>query len=494
MKKRTVSMVFIILIGLMLSGCGSVNQGGLSIFPKSKQGWIGDPMPFFDGKNFQVFYLEDLRNGDEGYHPWSLFTTNDFYSYKNVNAVIPYSQNTSDQDIALGTGSVIKDKDGLYHAFYTGHNPTKVPKEAIMSATSNDLKNWTKIPANTFFPSEQYSADDFRDPYVIYNEDYKQYWMLITTRQNNKGVIALYTSPDLKKWADEGILFTNDMGNDSNMECPTLIKYGKYWYLTFSDQSAQRVVHYRIAKDSKGPFNKPKLDYFDGNGFYAGRLEKDSKNLYMFGWTPTKVNYDDAEKYDWAGNLVVHQIKQQENGELYPSPIEKIVKKFNHSIKLDALAQTQTVKYSKHDYSFSGEHYEVVTFPKIEGINKITGKIKIKSKTSRFGFMFNVGKDGISPLNIVINNETKQLEFYNVATDKILSSDPQSVIPLEFKENDTLDFTLITEDSVSVLYVNNKAALSSRGFTMNNNKWGIFSIDSNVEFRDLKLINMPNWN
>jgi len=356
-----------------------------------------------------------------------------------------------------------------------------------MSATSKDLKSWTKIPEDTFFPSEQYSSDDFRDPYVIYNEDHKEYWMLITTRQNNMGVIALYTSPDLKKWNDEGVFFTNDMGNDSNMECPTLIKYGEYWYLTFSDQSAQRVVHYRIAKDSKGPFNKPKLDYFDGNGFYAGRLEKDSKNLYMFGWTPTKVNYDDAEKYDWAGNLVIHQIKQKENGELYPFPVEKIVKKFNHSIKLDALAQTQSVKYSKQDYSFSGEAYEVVTFSEIEGINKITGKIKIKSKTSRFGFMFNMGKDGISPLNIVINNETKQLEFYNVATDKILSSDPQSVMPLEFKENDTLDFTLLTEDSVSVLYVNNKAVLSSRMFTMKNHKWGIFSIDSNVEFEDLKL-------
>ena len=487
MTKKRFYTLFIILIGLMLSGCGSVKQDGLSIFPKSKQGWVGDPMPYYDGKNFQVFYLEDLRNGDTGFHPWSLFTTNNFYEYKNEGIVIPYSKDTSDQDIALGTGSVIKDKNGLYHAFYTGHNAEKVPKEAIMHATSTDMKSWIKIPPDTFSASKQYSDDDFRDADVIYNEDYKQYWMLITTRKNNMGVIALYTSDDLKKWTDGGVLFTNDMGNDSNMECPTLIKYGEYWYLTFSNQLEKRVVHYRIAKDSKGPFNKPELDNFDGNGFYAGRLEKDFKNLYLFGWTPTKVDYDDSKNYDWAGNLVVHQIKQKEEGDLYPSPVEKIVKKFNHSVKLDELAKTQTIKSSKHDYSFSGNEYETVTFPEIEGINKITGKIKIKSKTSRFGFMFDVGKDSISPLNIVINNETKQLEFYNVATDKILSSDPQSVMPLEFKENDSLDFTLLTEDSVSVLYINNKVVLSSRMFTMKNNKWGIFSIDSNVEFKDLKL-------
>jgi len=487
MIRKRVYTLFVVLMGLMLVGCGSVKQDGLSIFPKPIKSWVGDPMPYYDGKNFQVFYLDDLRDGDAGFHPWSLLTTNNFYEYKSEGIVIPYSKNTSHQDSALGTGSVIKDKNGLYHAFYTGHNGVKVPKEAIMHATSKDMKNWSKIPEDTFLASAQYSADDFRDSYVIYNEDYKQYWMLITTRKNNMGVIALYTSDDLKKWTDEDVLFTNDMGSDSNMECPTLIKYGKYWYLTFSDQWPNRVVHYRIAKDSKGPFNKPTLDYFDGNGFYAGKLEKDSKNLYLFGWTPTKVNYDDSMKYDWAGNLVIHQINQKENGELYPSPVEKIVKKFNHSIKLDALTQTQTVKASKQDYSFSGKDYEVVTFPEIEGINKITGKINIKSKTSRFGFMFDVGNDSNSALNIVINNETKQLEFYNVSTDKILGSEPQSVMPLEFKENDILDFTLLIDDSVSVLYVNNKAVLSSRMFTMQKHKWGIFSIDSNVEFKDLKL-------
>ncbi len=53
-----------------------------------------------------------------------------------------------------------------------------------------------------------------------------EYWMLITTRKNNSGVIALYTSDDLRVWKDQGILFKNDMGTDSNLECPTLIKYG----------------------------------------------------------------------------------------------------------------------------------------------------------------------------------------------------------------------------------------------------------------------------
>ena len=61
--------------------------------------------------------------------------------------------------------------------------------------------------------------------------------------------------------------------------------------MSFSDQWPDRVTHYRIASDSKGEFIIPQKDHFDGNGFYAGRIEKDLEHLYIFGWTPTKVMY-----------------------------------------------------------------------------------------------------------------------------------------------------------------------------------------------------------
>lgn len=80
---------------------------------------------------------------------------------------------------------MIKDKEGLYHAFYTGHNDTYEPKEAVMHATSMDLDNWTKIPEDTVYAGETYSQDDFRDPYVLYVAEEQQYWMLISTRSGS---------------------------------------------------------------------------------------------------------------------------------------------------------------------------------------------------------------------------------------------------------------------------------------------------------------------
>lgn len=217
-------------------------------------------------------------------------------------------------------------------------------------------------------------------------------------------------------------------------------------------------------------------------------MEQDSENLYMFGWTPTKVMYTDWESYDWAGNLVVHQLKQRENGELYPLPVESVVNKINKNVKLTPVFKTETIKNLKNTYSFSGKGCEVVTFPKIEGVNKITGKIKLNSQNNKFGFMFNVDEESnLGNLNMVVDFKSGQLQFYNKSTEDILSQEPQSIMTLPINEEESLDFTILIDDSIAVLYVNDTAILSTRMFSIQGQNWGIFSVDSDVVFQDIKL-------
>ena len=264
------------------------NIEDVQLFPTPDSSFVGDPMPYYEDGTFHVLYLDDLRDGKPTYHPWSLYETSNFYEYENQGIVIPYGESMEVQDAALGTGSVIRDADGLYHAYFTGHNDTYAPKEAIMHATSTDLKNWTKHPEDTFYASDKYSKDDFRDPYVLYAEEESVYWMLVTARYEDQGVLVKYTSKDLVNWNEEGIFFTNDMNSNTNLECPSLLQYKGKLYLTFSDQWPNRQFHYRISDSINGPFVIPEQDVFDGNGFYAGRLETDGENLYAFGWNGTK--------------------------------------------------------------------------------------------------------------------------------------------------------------------------------------------------------------
>lgn len=473
-----------------------------NIFPKSDQSnlsFVGDPIPYYENGEFNIFYLDDIRDKyDIGFHPWSLLKTKDFYNYTNEGIAINYSNDNLAQDLALGTGSVIKDKDGVYHAFFTGFNDrkdwTQTGKEALMHATSTDLKNWTKHYEDTIYAPEQYSKIDFRDPNVFYNEDDGEYWMLITTRKSDSdtAVIAKYVSNDLKNWTDAGVFFSNDM-NNSNMECPTLIKYNDYWYLTFSDQSdsdpyGKRVVHYRKAKSLSDEFVKLNNDSFDGNGLYAGKLVKDYDNnkVYLAGWIPTKQDYKDTNDYNWAGNLIVHQIKQDIDGDIYAVPVETVENKIDQRINLVESRKDFTVEKNNNSYSFSGNDYESVTFDPIYGTNKITGKINTKDKNDKFGFMFNVGESGKSSLNIVFNKQFQRLEFYDTYTegsfDRLMSTKS-----INIPDNGSLDFTILVNDSIAVLYVNDEVAFSTRMYNMQNNKWGIFANNSNVTVNDLRL-------
>ena len=92
------------------------------VYPRSNESFVGDPMPYFNGEEFMIYYLEDLRDDQTGFHPISLMTTTDFIHYTDHGEVIPFVNYQNHQELALGTGSVIVDSDGLYHAVYSDHS------------------------------------------------------------------------------------------------------------------------------------------------------------------------------------------------------------------------------------------------------------------------------------------------------------------------------------------------------------------------------------
>ena len=465
------------------NGEGAEERESVVVFPKTDDALVGDTMPFYDNGKMNIFYLADQRDGKTGYHPWALFETDDYCTYDYKGIVIPYGDSATDQDIALGTGCVIKDKNGLYHAFYTGHNDYYEPKEAIMHATGSDMLNWTKIPEDTFFAGENYSGNDFRDPYVFYVEQEQKYWMLVVTRSEGSGVIARYSSTDLSKWKDEGIFFEDDMGYGTNMECPTLLEYKGKWYLTFSDQWPDRVVHYRVSDSINGPFRKLEKDTVDADGFYAGRLETDGENLYVVGWNGTKVGHDDANDYDWAGNAVIHQLVQDPDGSLRPVANEKVIAKMSHKLPLNPVVMTDTVKQSGSSYEFAGSLYELVRFEPAEDSERIEADVTGYGAEDLFGICFAPNIENVGALNYVFNVKEGTVEFYN--TENIIEEDPQSSMPFDYLSHDSFHVTILADDGVVCLYLNDEVALTARMYRSQSTDWQIFSVNSGEKWENV---------
>lgn len=237
--------------------CKSANEkGAYSTWYKPASGWVGDPIPFYDNGTFYVFYLQDWRSGFPFLHPWHMVYSTDLSSFTFGGEVIPCGKE-NEQDVALGTGGVIKDREtGEYCAFYTGHQwnwqAMGVPTQAVLLTTSKDMKTWTKKGEKNFYLSLRgqsgYVENDFRDPHVFYDEEDGLYKMVVTTHTNAGATLALLTTKtlqDASSWKLQEPLFTDP--SIWVMECADVFKEGEYWYLTYSNV-ADRKVHYRYSK------------------------------------------------------------------------------------------------------------------------------------------------------------------------------------------------------------------------------------------------------
>ena len=200
--------------------------------------WFGDCMPFGKGDTFYLFHQRDTRVPCPFGEPfgWDLALTKDFVHYEDCGTAIPRGGD-DEQDQFIYAGSICEDREGRYHAFYTGYNrdyPAQgKASQVLMHATSEDLKHWTKTKdAVTFVPQPGYDPDDWRDPFVLWDEEKERYILILGARlAGNKnrtpGRTVYFTSKDLTDWKFEGDFWAPDLF--TMHERPDLFNMGDWW-------------------------------------------------------------------------------------------------------------------------------------------------------------------------------------------------------------------------------------------------------------------------
>lgn len=290
------------------------------LFYKPENAWVGDLIPYYDNGTYYGFYLHDPRIKDREYAEettWHLVTTEDFVHLEYKGEAIRRGEDDRPNKNAY-TGSVIKGKDGLYHAFYTAYNEKfKINGKSIqsvMQAVGSDLEHLSTIEEFLFVSDGvRYEEFDWRDPYVYWNEEEQCYDMLLASRIKGGGAlrggcIALCRSEDLIHWSYEEPFYAPEMY--ITMECPELFQMGDYWYLVFSTFSDQFTTHYRIGRSPRGPWMIPEDDVFDTRSDYAIKTASDGKRRFAFGWIASKYGNCDFGPWEWGGTMVFHELIQ----------------------------------------------------------------------------------------------------------------------------------------------------------------------------------------
>ena len=451
MKKKTIALVCTLLT--MLTGCGEKNMNE-TLFPRAEDAYVGDVMALSDDKGVYLNYLYETDHNGVGYHPLHSFYTRDFLAFEDKGEILPFAEDSEVQDLAIGTGSFIRDDKGRYHVFYTGHNDYYdtygLDKECVMHAAGSRIDNYKKDYGNIIHAPEGYSTTDFRDPQVYKMND--GYLMLVGARKEDEGVSAIvyYESPDLENWTFKGDFYT-----DSDlyfMECPDVFELDGKYYMVFSWNN---VVYYRVADSFFGPWEKPEIDTFDGNGFYAAKTTEFKGKRYLIGFIDRKKRENDILGYTWAGSVLVYELRQLQDGTLGVCMPEQYNDYFGKEILSEAMA---------------GDELDLGEVPETAHLS------------------LNLTMEDQGRLDITFANQ-KSGEEYSISVDNDKDLISYNAFPnfqaMKLESGEEYKVDVVVEKDIVVIYVDGVKALSNRVYSAVGADWKLKT--SSAEAKDVRI-------
>ena len=469
-----------------------------NMYYKPENAWAGDFIPFFWDGEFKLFYLHDWRNVEkfgEG-TPWYQIGTKDFIHFTEYGEMLNRGTE-SDQDLYVFTGSVIE-AEGSFHIFYTGHNghlPEKGrPAQAVMHAVSSDLQHWTKVPEDICYsPTDMYEPNDWRDPFVFWNDEAGEYWMLVAARHKTgpskrRGLTAYCASKDLKHWEVRGDFYAP--GLFYTHECPDIFQMGDWWYLVFSEFTDKFITRYRMAKSVTGPWLTPLDDSFDGRAYYAAKTWSDGLKRYLFGWIPTRDEEKDYAPWNWGGNLGVHELYQNADGTLAVKAPDNIAGEFTCCETIQFTRGTGNWYASENELTLEadGSFSCAVMDAEMPNIMMITADIKFSNITKGFGFMLRSDSDYEKGYFVRLEPLMNRMVFDSWPrreNDKPFMLELERPIHISSEEFVHLDVYI--ENTICVVYLNNAVAMSARMYDIQTGLFGVFACEGSATFSNIQI-------
>lgn len=480
LNMTTFALFFCFLYGNVIIG----EEIGMkkNIFYRANDGFTADIIPFYDKGKFKLFYLHDYRNRNisgEG-TPWRLIETENLVDYEEKGEVIPRGKIT-EQDLYIFTGSVYKEADDKYHIFYTGHNPhfkNQGQVQGVMHAISKDGLNWQKVAGYCFYAPKGFEKDDWRDPFVYYDEKTKEYKMLLAARKKEgpkerRGCTVVCKSTDLYEWEFETIFW--EPNAYFTHECPDLFKIEDTYYLLYSEFTDKCLTRYVMSKSLNGPWVAPIDDCFDGRAYYAAKTTlSNDKRRYIFGWVPTKEEKLDVNHFMWGGNLLCHEIVQREDKTLGVKIPESVSKYFE---------QKRT--------SLPGAKLESLTgvlvhnlVGKSSSAYKLSLDVKVKEPTYSFGILFNQNSALDKAYAYIFEPNKNRLFIDNFPCPEWRFSNFRNV-ERYLEKRDRYHLELIYQDGIVVLYVDTLIALSCHVYDLPVGEISFFLKHGSVELENI---------
>ncbi|MDR6508646.1 glycoside hydrolase [Arthrobacter oryzae] len=469
-----------------------------SLFFKPADGWVGDLIPFEQDGEFWLFYLHEIREDPKPGTSWHLVTTKDLVQFEDHGVSLLHG-GEDDLDFNAYTGSIVCDKDGIHHLFYTGQNPHNVgangaPLQLVMHATSTDgMMTWGKHPELTFGAPDGYEAGDWRDPFVFRDEEAGQWRMLIAARhadgpERRRGVIAQCVSTDLMTWEHTEPFW--DPRRYITHECPDVFAWGDWWYMVYSEFSESFTTRYRMAKSPNGPWIVPDLDSIDGRAFYASKTAERDGRRFFFGWIASKENNRDNGPWQWAGTMSVLEARQNPDGTLAFSFADELVESFWYEAPI-TLGRRVPMTIDVPD-----SYAAVVSEEDLPGQFYAKAVLQIAPGTTECGLLLRSSADG--DRSYVLRLEPKRGRMVFDRWPRDVTGDAQwqvsGDIPFEIELERPCDLgpgehilEVAVDGDLCVAVLDRQVSLSTRIYDLPEGRIGVFAGEGSVSVTELEI-------
>lgn len=295
---------------------------------------------FEEKGRYHLFHLQaPLEVGHRLRHRYSSVgyaVSDDAKNWMDMGTVLSASDEAEEWDsVSIWTGCTVK-KDDTYYLFYTARCRKDVLNDGYVGhtqrigvATSDDLRRWSKYALNPvvtadyrYYESqkEAYNLHEgCRDPFVVYDEGSKNYYMFFTARDKagdprSRGCIGRAKSKDLLNWELMPPAISPHTFTD--MEVPSLHWHNGLWYMLVAVKEAwysedykqaiypeipQTGVLYYVAESLESNFKSPgSNNVITGtkDGLYTGRIITEPSgdhHLYLAWHAGADEGFPDAQ-------------------------------------------------------------------------------------------------------------------------------------------------------------------------------------------------------
>lgn len=284
--------------------------------------WMNDPIPFFAGGEYHIFYQHNPNGAFWGTMHWGHAVSHDLVRWQELPIALAPTPGGPDQDGCF-TGCVIAG-DGRFHILYTGIPRLNPLQQVQCLASSKDLITWEKYPGNPVIAAPPGGFGEcFRDPCAWREADG---WSMVIGSEmpeHKGGAALLYRSPDLAHWEYVRPLFTGDAAQTGHdFECPDYFSLGDRHVLLTS----RNKTWWHVGRTADHRFTRDQWGAVDGGALYAAKTVRDYQGRrLLWGWIREERPEAAQRAAGWSGVLSLpRQLDLRPDGSLGIEPVREL--------------------------------------------------------------------------------------------------------------------------------------------------------------------------